>query len=183
MKVAIIFVLFFFIKSLNAQNHSTFTDMEDGRTYQIVKIGNQWWFAENLNYDVAGGSYCYNNDTINCSKYGRLYTWEVAKRVCPRGWHLPTKEEYDIMFEALDDKTGSSYSHLITGGDSGFEALLSGKRTKNYFEDLNQTAYFWTNSQDMFGNTWYLNMLSANENAFFYFTNKKKAFAVRCVRN
>jgi uncharacterized protein (TIGR02145 family) len=49
--------------------------------------------AENLAYD-APGSKCYNNASKYCQKYGRLYNWETAKKVCPPGWHLPSKAEW-----------------------------------------------------------------------------------------
>ena len=54
------------------------------------------WLTANLNDDVAG-SYCYDDDTLQCHRYGRLYTWSSARQACTalRGaWRLPTDSEW-----------------------------------------------------------------------------------------
>ena len=89
----------------------------DGNTYQTVKIGDQWWMAENLkvthyrNGDVipnvtditewsnlSTGAYCnYDNDANNATTYGRLYNWYAvndSRNIAPEGWHVPSDEEW-----------------------------------------------------------------------------------------
>jgi uncharacterized protein (TIGR02145 family) len=82
----------------------TFEDSRDGKKYKYVKIGEQTWMAENLNFN-ASGSVCYDNENRNCGLYGKLYNWEAAIKACPGGWHLPSGEEWDVLIAAIGDST------------------------------------------------------------------------------
>ncbi len=62
--------------------YGTLLDERDGQTYKIVKIGDQWWMAENLNFEtensLCGGGESRSTTGGDCATYGRLYTWAAA---------------------------------------------------------------------------------------------------------
>lgn len=89
----------------------SFRDSRDGKVYKTVKIGNQIWMAENLNYEVDNGygSWCYANEYRNCKKYGRLYTYYAAMNACPSGWHLPSESEWKVLFDYVGGMQVANY--------------------------------------------------------------------------
>ena len=85
-------------------NRGTFIDERDGQEYKYTAIGNQIWMAENLNFE-AEASYC--ADEI-CLK-GRIYELHSAMNACPRGWHLPTNDEWQTLFENMGGADTAGY--------------------------------------------------------------------------
>ncbi len=109
-------------------------DSRDGKKYKSVKIGEQVWMAENLNYD-APGSKCLGNNPENCKKYGKLYNWETAQTVCPEGWHLPSDAEWANLLNFIGEGNKTSRKLKAKNGwimlgngtdDYGFSALPGG---------------------------------------------------------
>ena len=116
------------------------------------------WTTENVALAVDG-SFCYEDAEANCRQYGRLYTWESARRVCDSlgdGWRLPTDVEwrrmakhYGGVSDDSDDAGRAAYRMLLTGGDSGFNALLGGGRqVDGTFARLEAHGFYWTASEN-----------------------------------
>jgi len=142
-----------------------FIDPRDGKVYKIVEIGSQIWMAQNLAYNVIG-SKCYENKRTNGKTYGRLYDWETAMSVCPPGWHLPSKKEWNILVnfaggakiagKKIKAKTGWNDYRGISGNgtdDFGFNALPGGYCNSNFHDDefykMGEDENWWSSSRTM----------------------------------
>lgn len=133
---------------INDNEENYFIDSRDNIVYKIVKIGNKMWFAENLRYR-CNDSWVYNNDITNEAKLGRLYSWYSANDACPKGWRLPTKEEWEDLYAkigsspyALQSTEYSSWQWPGATNSSNFSAIPSGLYVRGDFCGINQAAYF-----------------------------------------
>lgn len=121
--------LFLFVLGLfvfcSCSGPKTMTDPQ-GYVYTTAKIGNLTWMTENLELDVGEGSYCYDNDPVQCDEMGRLYTWAAAQRAAERvpGWRLPTKKEWKELI-ALCGPDSVAFKN-ITDKSFGFNPQWSG---------------------------------------------------------
>jgi len=181
----------------------SFTDSRDNKTYKIVKLENQTWMAENLNYD-ANGSKCYENNPENCKRYGRLYDWNTAMEACPKGWHLPSNEEWDALYLFVDGtiistKTQKPRSYVAgkylkaksgwyhkdddisdNGTDAyGFTALPGGfGKPDGSFGGIESFGFWWSSSAM---NRAYFQSINYGSKASQDSLSKNNLFSVRCL--
>jgi len=195
---------------------NNFTDSRDGNNYKTVKIGNQVWLAENLKYlpSIAGpeiGSrttpyyyvYDYNGTsiedakaTVNYKTYGVLYNWEAAKVACPKGWHLPSDEEWKQLIDYLGggDVAGGKLKEIGTTlwnspnteatDVVGFTALPGGRRNYNgEFVNIRDFGLWWC-ATELYTNLAFLRGMAYDGG---YVSNleddKAVGLSVRCVKD
>ncbi len=180
-----------------AQTKGTFKDSRDGKTYKTIKIGTQTWMAENLAYKTYDGSWAYNNSESNVSKYGRLYNWQIAKNVCPTGWHLPSDTEWTsltnylggeaVAGEKLKSSTGWKLDEGKNYGNnmSGFNALPAGFRSGNggSFVDKGKYSYFWSSTSEGSEYAWFRSLDYSGGEVDRDDDNRTDGYSVRCLRN
>jgi len=170
--------------------NSKLTDSRDGKKYKIVKIGEQTWMAENLNYD-ADSSKCYENKPRNCEKYGRLYNWQTALEACPSGWHLPSESEYEELNKAVGGRSVAGKKlkanrDWVSGKSTdefGFSALPGGYGNPDgSFSSVGSYGNWWTgNSYDGNDIFAYVQQMFRNEDAEWSYYLKSSLHSVRCL--
>ena len=167
-------------------------DKRNGMKYRIVEIGNQCWMGENLNYN-AFASYCYKNLTSYCDLYGRLYKYKSAITACPKGWHLPSNDEWDTLLNALEKDNGEDdkiqvqnekNDNMNNNDRSGISFLYAGfKFPKSRFRQLGKQSYFWSQTEFNLYDSWCQIISCKNKDVKRENLDKDYGFSVRCVRD
>jgi len=176
-------------------------DGRDGKQYKVVAIGNQIWMAENLNYN-ASSSKCYDGKPANCDKYGRLYNWSATRSVCPKGWHLPSNEEWDALYHFADGTSGtgslyesktagkylkakSGWNRNGNGTDAyGFSAMPGGfGNSDSYFNYAGSNGVWWSASEYDAYYAYNRHLIYTDGGAHWSYNDKSNLFSVRCLRD
>ena len=174
----------------------------DGNVYQTVKIGDQWWMAENLkvthyrNGDAINDQWAFGDNESNVATYGRLYSWYAvtdSRNIAPEGWHVSSNAEWQTLVDYLGGdgvaggkmkETGTKHWQSPNTGatnESGFSALPGGYRDDdiNIYGCMGGCAYFWSSTES---STWDMDYNHSGIEGYVY-QDKVDAFSVRCVRD
>jgi len=177
-----------------AQQSGTFTDSRDAQSYRWVRLKDgKKWMAQNLNFDIEG-SWSYPEDSIK--GYGRLYTWDAAMKACPKGWRIPSDEEWwdmtshygkarsHIKNNTGDEAGQEAFKLLAEGGSSGFEAkpagIIWGNRACVSF---GKKGSYWTDSEYGSTTAWTFEFQWGNGRLLWFHSSKRLGHSCRCFQD
>ena len=209
--------------SLNAQSQ-VFGDGVldlDGNFYESVIIGNQEWMSSNLkttkystgeniewitdsviwtNTFIGAWSY-FDNDQSNDSLYGKLYNWftiQDSRNVCPVGWKVPTKFEWENLVAYLGGYEVAGGKLKLTGtelwispnvdatNETGFSGYPGGSRYSNGgFPNSISSPYaaWWTSTFEGNGQSWYADLKHVSTYVGYGLGGVKGGSPIRCLKN
>ena len=188
-------------------------DKRDGRSYRTVSINGKTVMAENLNYSdegshsyLIGNNWCYNNDTTNCLKGGRYYTWTAAvdidakwqgaalpagtiktphQGICPDGWHIPTADEWSALFKNVEYVAQQAMGNVgwkNATNASGYSALPIGCSKES---GAGKNACFWSVTMSSLNKDLPQYWIISAEEAHLHSSGefKDQQFSVRCFKD
>lgn len=183
---------------------------------ETVNIGTQIWMKYNLDVEtyqdgtaieranlaftrsVVLPSWCYYNyDIANDNTYGKLYNGYAvndARNICPIGFRVPTRAEFNTLNTYLGTNAGGKlkeaglahWASPNTGAtnSSGFTGLPGGYMgDAGSSSNINLQGYFWTSTSA--GSTNYIRYLRSGDANFTESTSFVLAggASVRCIKN
>lgn len=214
--------------SLDYSNEVTITTLALTVNLPSTTICNQIWSSQNIavgsyrNGDLIPqvtdaavwqnltiGAWCwYNNDSVNYSKYGKLYNWYAvtdARGLAPQGWHVAAHSDWNKLVKCIDPAADTAcigcYQSTVAGGpmksaggwlnngngsnSSGFGALPGGSRRANGTFDFTAgyNGFWWTSSGQTPSTAWLRYLTSTGNTLFNDHVNKTLGYSVRVVRD
>ena len=183
---------------------TTVTDI-DSNVYNILTIGTQVWFKENLkvtkyrNSNIITTTWAYNNTDSNVSTYGRLYDWYAAtdsRGLCPTGWHLPTDAEWTTLTDYLGGlsvaggklkEAGTTHwnsPNTSADNSSSFTALPGGYRgSSGAFSSIGDFGDWWSATESSATFVWSRYLVYNAGDVTSSIFHKDSGFSVRCIRD
>jgi uncharacterized protein (TIGR02145 family) len=176
--------------AMSAQDR--FTDKRDGSVYPIVTAGSVTWMTDNLKFNAGEGCVSYNKAVENSQKYGMLYDWKTALKVCPEGWHLPDGADFRML---MDHYEHSEAWGKIAFNPGSFGIQLGGLQdTEGAFSELETGGYYWSSTDYDELNAEYFSYIIINKLPVpdisrkqdigdIKGTTKTHKYSVRCVKD
>lgn len=202
----------------------------DGNSYHTVKIGSQTWMVENLKTtkyndgtpipsirdsvawrNSTTPAYCfYKNDSIkNKETYGALYNWYAVNtgKLAPRGWHVPTDNEWTALINYvsakyntscsvakslainsiwISDGSGCSVGNDLTKNNvSGFSALPGGIRNalSPSFSNMDTSGNWWSSTAGVDGWAWRMSLYYNFTQVSIGSEAAEYGLSVRCLKD
>ena len=165
----------------------------DGNSYKTKKYGKTIWMIENLKVkqDNVGNSIKYfipNNDSINIPNFGLLYDYEIACKVCPKGWRIPTNEDWKELFK-LNNIASNYKDRKYWGNDKNSNVSLFSVRPSGYgnngahFNKFNSSAILWSKTKENKHFIWTYIIEKGNDSIRKASQHPTYAFSIRCVKS
>lgn len=213
---------FSFFSKLTGSLYPYVKDIE-GNRYKTIFIGDQRWMTENLKVgkyndgtiipnviedkewvNLTTGAWAYyDNENVNNITYGKLYNWYVVsltmngnKNVCPKGWHVPSDSDWQILVDYLGgeylaggkmkDVNHKSWdsSYINIESNSLFNGTPGGDRDYGGgFYGIRNFGYWWSSSyygeEDVW--SWFLD----NDTEFMLKSHNfyTSASSIRCIKD
>jgi uncharacterized protein (TIGR02145 family) len=160
--------------------------------YGTVLIGDQWWFTRNMSVHdtVRFFQFFYDYDWWSYFDYGNLYLKFYVTNICPNGWRVPSREDWDKLFSNYPED--QLYEALMPGGESDFSATLAGMGTgtmvkNSTYQGIDRYGYYWTTTKPLGASspsTWVINFDKLGRQVSKgYYDEKEKQYSVRCVKD
>lgn len=167
---------------------------------------------------MMGRSWCYGREIDNCTKYGRLYTWAAVmdsagkwstkgkncgynksctptypvRGICPEGWHIPSKSEFQTLFTEVKGQSSAGKVLKSTSGwtpssgngtdEFGFSALPGGVYY-GYFSRVGQMTLFWSATAYSDSDSYYILFRSDDNAAPLGYNEKYYGAYIRCLKD
>lgn len=126
---------------------SSYKDPRDESIYHLVERGDQTWLVENMRFKgVEGVAY----QPKNFANYGSYYSHTSSAKVCPQGFHIPSKDEWleliDQMTGIQNDREGKVVPRIELEKNA---LLLGGIGRKDTAFMATAVGFYWTSSDTL----------------------------------
>jgi uncharacterized protein (TIGR02145 family) len=177
--LTILFFVFLFSLSTGEDIHGiNCSDIE-------IIFGNQIWTKKNFDFPMPK-CWWYDNDSMQNNNYGRLYFFSSALAGAPKGWHLPTLEEWQVLINYFGGD--SIAGKQLMNDTSDFNLPLAGHKSANIttndlFDLKEQFGFYWTATEKAEQTAYAIQLRNGVPYVVKNYFRKANGFSVRYIKN